>query len=395
MSDTLAIQAHNLGKSFRIGEGRSKEAFWALRAVSFEVAAGEVLGIVGANGAGKSTLLRILSRITAPTEGFAQLRGRVGCLLEVGTGFHHELTGRENVYLNAAIHGLTTDQVDTRFDDIVAFSGVERFLDTPVKRYSSGMQVRLAFAVAAHLEPEVLIIDEVLAVGDTAFQRRCLGKMSEVAGAGRTVLFVSHNLATVQHLCSRTLWLDGGRVRTLGATADVVAQYLASTSSTDGAELASREDRRGDGSLRFSEIRCIGHQGPALRSGDPAQFVLRYETRTGEPIELVHLALMILDPTGTPMLTLASKFSGETLSLQPRGELLCDIPRLPLAHGSYQLNLWSEVNGREADSIDIAMEITVAEGDYFGSGRVVTPSKHGHLLTDHHWHTPTDRAASE
>lgn len=202
------------------------EILWALRDVSFEVEQGEVVGLIGRNGAGKSTLLKILSRITEPTAGRAFLNGRVGSLLEVGTGFHPELTGRENVYLNGAVLGMRRAEIDQKFDEIVAFSGVERFLDTPVKRYSSGMSVRLAFSVAAHLQPEILLVDEVLAVGDAAFQKKCLGKMGDVAAEGRTVLFVSHNMVAVQNLCRRSIWLQEGQIAADGDTADIVKNYL-------------------------------------------------------------------------------------------------------------------------------------------------------------------------
>src|ERR1041385_3672840 len=219
MSD-LAIRADKLGKEYRLGgfRRRIKGAFrkpptiWALRDVSFEVGRGEVIGVIGHNGAGKSTLLKILSRITEPTEGRAELHGRVGSLLEVGTGFHPELTGRENIYLNGAILGMQRSEIARRFDEMVAFAEVERFIDTPVKRYSSGMYLRLAFAVAAHLEPEILLVDEVLAVGDAAFQTKCLGRMSDVAREGRTVLFVSHNLPSIEKLCQKVVIIDGGRM---------------------------------------------------------------------------------------------------------------------------------------------------------------------------------------
>lgn len=205
----------------------SETEFWALKDVSFEVKPGEVVGIIGRNGAGKSTLLKILSRITEPTEGRAAIHGRVGSLLEVGTGFHPELTGRENIFLNGAILGMRRHEIAAKFDEIVAFSEIEKFLDTPVKRYSSGMYVRLAFAVAAHLEPEILLVDEVLAVGDAGFQKRCLGKMGEVARQGRTVLFISHNMIAIQSLCGTSMWLDAGRVISVGATEQIVSDYLA------------------------------------------------------------------------------------------------------------------------------------------------------------------------
>ena len=252
----LAIRVENLSKRYRIGKtrqrhdtlrdalmdglsslphllrnghsraGEGEDTFWALKDVSFDVHRGEVVGIIGRNGAGKSTLLKILSRITEPTEGRAEIHGRVGSLLEVGTGFHAELTGRENIYLSGAILGMHRTEIDRRFDEIVEFSGVEKFLDTPIKRYSSGMNVRLGFAVAAHLEPEILLVDEVLAVGDVAFQKKCLGKMGEVAGQGRTVLFVSHNMIALRSLCPRAVWLSDGAVVEQGPSQDVVADYL-------------------------------------------------------------------------------------------------------------------------------------------------------------------------
>ncbi|HEX9637376.1 MAG TPA: ABC transporter ATP-binding protein, partial [Acidobacteriota bacterium] len=255
----LAIRAENLSKQYQIGalqkrhatlrnqlgEGlrdlfrrrdskREKPTIWALKDVSFEVKSGEIVGIIGRNGAGKSSLLKILSRITYPTRGRLTIQGRVGSLLEVGTGFHPELTGRENIYLNGAILGMSRFEINRKFDEIVAFAEVEKFIDTPVKRYSSGMYVRLAFSVAAHLEPEILLVDEVLAVGDAAFQRKCLGLMGEVAGHGRTVLFVSHNMAAVMQLTRRGLLLDGGRLAAHGPTGEVVQQYLASLHEQSG-----------------------------------------------------------------------------------------------------------------------------------------------------------------
>ena len=259
MSDTV-IRVENLGKRYRIGlaekqpdnlrealirlagspfrylrtrlrESSPEETIWALKNVSFEVKRGEVVGIIGRNGAGKSTLLKILSRITDPTEGRAVLQGRVGSLLEVGAGFHPELTGRENIYLNGTILGMKRAEIEGKFDEIVDFSGVEKFIDTPVKRYSSGMYVRLAFAVAAHLEPEILLVDEVLAVGDAAFQKKCLGKMGDVAREGRTVLFVSHNMGAIQGLCRRTMWIEQGAIRADGDPQKTVSSYLDSVTA--------------------------------------------------------------------------------------------------------------------------------------------------------------------
>jgi len=293
----VAIKVEGLSKRYRIGARRYKhdtlrdqlvaglqgilrrggaaasEAsfFWALKDVSFDVRQGEVLGLVGRNGAGKSTLLKVLSRITEPTGGRVEIRGRVGSLLEVGTGFDRELTGRENIYLSGAILGMRKAEIDRKFDDIVAFSEVEKFIDTPVKRYSSGMYVRLAFAVAAHLEPEILLVDEVLAVGDAAFQRKCLGKMDAVTkDGGRTILFVSHNMAAVAHLCAQALWIDGGQVRYLASPDQVIAAYLAS-SSREEPHLSFRdrpEQAPGSDTIRLLEVSVVNDEGRFAASLD-------------------------------------------------------------------------------------------------------------------------------
>ena len=238
---------------------RPKDILWALRDVSFSVEEGEVVGIIGRNGAGKSTLLKILSKITYPTSGKVRTRGRVASLLEVGTGFHEELTGRENVYLNGSILGMKKREVDAKFDAIVTFSGVERFVDTPIKRYSSGMRMRLGFSVAAHLEPDVLIVDEVLAVGDAVFQKKCISAMQDMRGGGRTVLFVSHNMAAVENLCTRGIWINNGSVRMDGPTHEVIEAYMGSFASAEGAssELTSVDGRRGSGEIRFTKVEFL------------------------------------------------------------------------------------------------------------------------------------------
>jgi homopolymeric O-antigen transport system ATP-binding protein len=280
----FAVRSEGLGKRYRIGEqhsaidtlrdhlahglrtlvkGRTKrETIWALRDVSFEVAEGEVLGIIGRNGAGKTTLLRLLSRITDPTAGYADIRGRVGSLLEVGTGFHAELTGRENIFLNGAILGMRRTEIERKFDEIVEFAGVEKFLDTPVKRYSSGMTVRLAFSVAAHLEPEILLVDEVLAVGDAEFQKRCLGKMESFGQSGRTVLFVSHSMPTVARLCPRLLLLDGGRLIEDGAAEHVIGRYLHGDLGTAAQRVwHDRTTAPGDDWARLRSARVVDSSG--------------------------------------------------------------------------------------------------------------------------------------
>jgi homopolymeric O-antigen transport system ATP-binding protein len=281
----FAIRAEELSKQYRIGQlaggydtlrdsitrglGRvthraraeSADTMWALRDVSFEVQQGEVLGLIGRNGAGKTTLMRLLGRITEPTSGYADIRGRVGSLLEVGTGFHPELTGRENIFLNAAILGMRRSEVTRRFDEIVEFAEVQKFLDTPVKRYSSGMYVRLAFSVAAHLEPEILLVDEVLAVGDAEFQKRCLGRMESLGQSGRTVIFISHNMALVARLCQRLILLEAGKLVADGATEDVVARYLVSESGTSAVREWPLADAPGNSSVRLRSVRVVDEEG--------------------------------------------------------------------------------------------------------------------------------------
>jgi lipopolysaccharide transport system ATP-binding protein len=299
-----AIEVHELSKRYRIGQmsaaygtlrdsmtrtaarvvGRAqsheREEIWALRDVSFAVREGEVLGVIGRNGAGKSTLLKLLTRITAPTSGKAIIRGRVGSLLEVGTGFNPELTGRENVFLNGSILGMKRREIQRKFDDIVEFSGIEKFIDTPVKRYSSGMSVRLAFSVAAHLEPEILLVDEVLAVGDAEFQQRCLGRMEDFSGTGRTVLFVSHNMQTVNQLCERTIWLDGGRIVEDGEPSRVITHYLHTVqTSTSQISWPDDDSAPGDELARLQSVRVVNESGETTDASDvrdPVGIEIRY-----------------------------------------------------------------------------------------------------------------------
>jgi lipopolysaccharide transport system ATP-binding protein len=265
-------------------EADERKTLWALRDINFQLETGEVLGIVGRNGAGKSTLLKILSRITRPTSGSIRVRGKVASLLEVGTGFHEELTGRENVYLSGCILGMKKKQIDAKLDEIVAFAEVEQFIDTPIKRYSSGMKMRLGFAVASNLESDILIVDEVLAVGDGEFQRKCLRAMSELHTSGRTVLFVSHNLAAVHSLCSRAIWIDRGRMKAEGTPGDVIQSYLAAFSTTDEIvrDLDALTDRSGSGDIRFTKIEILSADlsGPAtVRSGDSIVVRLSFDAK--------------------------------------------------------------------------------------------------------------------
>ena len=390
----VAIRIERLGKRYRIGERRPvrdlrqtlggvaarsfrtalrrrngvdapprSDDLWALREVSLEVAEGEVIGIIGRNGAGKSTLLKILSRITEPTEGSAVMRGRVASLLEIGTGFHPQLTGRENVFLNGAILGLRRAEIERRFDEIVDFSGVERFLDTPVKRYSSGMYVRLAFAVAAHIKPDILIVDEVLAVGDAEFQKKCLGKLSSVSGSGRTVLFVSHGMQTIRALCRRTVLLEAGRVRADGRTEDVIDLYTARTGSGDFSAFGS--DRIGLQAVQVRRVRLLTEGGEVTRIrqyGEP--LIVEIETSRADSIARdVRVDINIYNNAQSPV----ACFSNHSSEVDVSSPIItASIDKLPLAPGEYYANI-GLYTGRSAlqDLVVDAFTFEVAPSQHF------------------------------
>jgi lipopolysaccharide transport system ATP-binding protein len=328
----LARKTLDVARGRQVIEGDVVEEFWALKGVSFEVERGDVVGIIGPNGAGKSTLLKILSRITEPTRGRVTLHGRVASLLEVGTGFHPELTGRENIFLNGAILGMTRVEIKRKFDEIVAFAEVERFLDTPVKHFSSGMYVRLAFAVAAHLEPEILVVDEVLAVGDIEFQRKCLGKMSEVASGGRTVLFVSHNLASISSLCSRAMLLQSGLVVEAGPARQVIESYSGRRSPTTKVEYASRAG--------IPSITGVTIDGEALRRGD---LITSIEFDSPYPVCPPVGGILIRGITGTPVWGSNARVhperGGRGISASS-GKVTCQSLRIPLVPGHYTVSVW-------------------------------------------------------
>ncbi|MFH5805193.1 ABC transporter ATP-binding protein [Alienimonas sp. DA493] len=377
------------------GEAPKTGSFWALRDVNFEVQPGEVVGVIGRNGAGKSTLLKVLSRVTAPTEGVVEVNGRVGSLLEVGTGFHPELTGRENVYMNATLLGMTKREVNAKLDEIVAFSGIEKFLDTPVKRYSSGMTVRLGFAVAAHLDPEVLIVDEVLAVGDAEFQKKCLGKMKDVAGEGRTVLFVSHNMAAVRNLCHRGILLSAGRVATEGAVGSVITQYLAGQSASRQANGVLPGPRSGNGALRLQGFHFEDLDGRILRTvscGDSAVLCLTYKSGENSAARSqfsdreipVDVGFSIHDEMDDTLCVLYSSYCGTTFAAGSSGVFRCRIDRFPLPHGRYRLGARLLQRGEELDWPQAGLGyFEVESGDFYGTGRVGFPK--AQFMLDGRW----------
>lgn len=357
----------------------SSEYVWAIRDVNFEVFEGEVLGIIGKNGAGKSTLLKILSQVTSPTLGEIKIRGRIASLLEVGTGFHPELTGRENVFLNGAILGMTKTEIKRKFDEIVDFSGVEKYIDTPVKRYSSGMYVRLAFAVAAHLEPEILIVDEVLAVGDFEFQKKCLGKMKDVSGQGRTVLFVSHDMDAVSRLCTRGIYLHQGTVKFSGNVQDTIRTYFESVFDIMGKiPIKDRKDRKGNGLYRYEEVwftRREGEKVTFFKSGDQMNIHLKIKGHgeTNGSGEYVYPSVVIYDSKGQRLISLASGLNNNKVQVKDGSEVKITVEKLSLAPGKYICNLHLDKDPKSIeiiDKVEAAFKLEVEEGDYHGFGVV-------------------------
>ncbi|MBL8821549.1 MAG: ABC transporter ATP-binding protein [Planctomycetia bacterium] len=401
-----AISVHNISKQYRLGLAPSKdnnltenmrlmarnawdkvrrlatpkrairqeESFWALKDVSFDVMPGEVVGIIGRNGAGKSTLLKVLSHIVEPTAGYADIRGRMGSLLEVGTGFHPELTGRENIYLNGAILGMKREEITRKFDEIVAFAEVEKFLDTPVKRYSSGMYVRLAFSVAAHLEPEILIVDEVLAVGDQSFQNKCLGRMRDISRDGRTVVIVSHQMASLKHLCTKAICFKKGRVAFSGDAKNVIDHYQRlnrteyAEQTTDLREIETDRRER----ILFQSVYLLNDQQQAVESialGDTLRIKIHIDPKG--KLESPKVGIGIDDMLGQRLLTVHTPASQDvTSTIQSKCAVVCEIPNFPLAPGDYSMKLALTDRNCEVDAVEHAMLFTVQDAEQFGEGRV-------------------------
>jgi lipopolysaccharide transport system ATP-binding protein len=374
----------------RNGNGPKGDTLWALKDVSLTIQPGEVVGLIGHNGAGKSTLLKILSRITEPSTGYADVTGRVGSLLEVGTGFHPELTGRENIFLNGSILGMRKSEIRARFDEIVEFAEIERFLDTPVKRYSSGMSVRLAFAVAAHLEPEILLVDEVLAVGDASFQRKSLGKMNEVAQEGRTVVFVSHNLAIIQALCTRGVLLERGKAIADAGVNEAIDAYLRTLERSASEDLEQREDRDSRAwdqtRIKRVSIRNAGGGHPdVVVGGAPA----RIEVALTELLPMLECRITIVNSVGQPVTTLDSEFTSPTDQRDPGlgTTITCDLSSLPLLPGRYRLDIVIKGRRQIQDGLQAAAFFDVEPG-IVGDRPMPTSGLEGDVALDHAWRLP-------
>ncbi len=408
-----SILVENLSKLYRLGqlhrnatlkeaisglfrkenESTKNQTIWALKDVSFSAVDGEVIGIIGRNGAGKSTLLKILSKITYPTEGLVKVYGQIASLLEVGTGFHEELTGRENIYLNGSILGMKKREIDKKLDAIIDFAGagVERFIDTPIKRYSSGMRLRLGFAVAAHLDPDVLVVDEVLAVGDAEFQKKCLNAMDDLRSGGRTVLFVSHNMVAVENLCRRVIWLDNGKVVQDDAAKEVIKAYLTTFIGTQqtGFDLANVEMRGGNGDIRFTGIEFLdksGRPNNLIRSGDP--LVARLFYKANKRVKSPHFGLDFYTEYGTKVTSFNTWSSGfDAPSIEPgEGYIELKVDSLNILSSRYYLTLWLASAGNVwYDRLDNCATLDIEESDFYNSGRGMTAQHLGVALFNCSW----------
>ncbi len=389
LRDVIANNAKKIFNPKKAQNNNSKEEFWALKDVSFEINQGDRVGIIGRNGAGKSTLLKVLSRIVTPTKGRITIDGRIASLLEVGTGFHPELSGRENIFLNGSILGMAKSEIRKKFDEIVDFAEVEQFLDTPVKRYSSGMYVRLAFAVAAHLEPEILIVDEVLAVGDSEFQKKCLGKMKDVAGQGRTVLFVSHNMAAIQNLCDKAIVMKKGQVDfPIGDVNNAVRHYMRSVQESSKVDLKERKDRQGDGNIKFVDFEFLNENDESqveLITGQYVKMKFDYECVNDKVLSNITVAAAIYGDDGILYTVVGNEFSsGPFSSVKSKGTFICELKKLPIVAGKYIMNIVISQNGIMEDWVQEAITFDVEDGDYYGTGKII-PSSHKSILIENSW----------
>jgi len=357
----------------KLSKKEKKQRFWALKNVSFTVKKGEVLGIIGRNGAGKSTLLKILARIVSPTSGKVILRGKVASMLEVGTGFHQELTGRENIYLNGAILGMKRAEINKKFKDIVEFSEIGKFLDTPVKKYSSGMQVRLAFSVAAHLDPEILLLDEVLAVGDMSFQRKSLRKMNSIArDEGKTVIFVSHNMTAVDSLCSRVALLEEGELVSLGKTRATISKYIKDFVVDEKVQDLKNISRAGNSKLIITDFWMednFGKRTSKVRTGSNCKFIFKFMCPSGYSQKNVDFGFSVKSEADQPLFLHYLSFTNQQLKkCPPKGIFSLSIDKFPLTIGQYKVGFRALVDGKEADYVPYASDFDVIEGDFYNTG---------------------------
>ena len=387
---------HKEDPYLKIGEtnDRSKkgksEYVWALRDITFDVEQGDVIGIIGRNGAGKSTLLKLLSQITSPTTGAIRAKGRIGSLLEVGTGFHPEMTGRENIYMNGSIMGMTRQEISRKLDEIVDFAGIERYLDTPVKRYSSGMTVRLGFAVAAFMEPEILVVDEVLAVGDAEFQKKAIGKMQDVSkGDGRTVLFVSHNMTSVRHLCHKGILLENGMIKYKGDIETTINQYMVSSVPDSNIPIADiPRTLKGSRHLYFTNVQFLDKDNNPTQPTCGKFLKIRiFFNRLSNHIDCLRVAIDIRDMFSSPIMSFPSEMVMPPFHLREDATYLdCIIEKLPLTTGNYILTLWASTHGTLCDMVECAMKFSVENNDYYTQGRNFAAHLIGKIvLCDYKW----------
>lgn len=385
---TNAISIEGLSKEFSISKG--KEKFWALKDIDLQIKEGKVMGLIGPNGAGKSTLLKILGKITYPTKGRAFLNGSIASLLEVGTGFHPELTGRENIFLNGSILGMSKSDILREMEEIVEFSGVGKFLDTPVKHYSSGMYVRLAFSVAAHLRSDILLIDEVLAVGDAQFQKKCLAKMSSTTrDENRTVVFVSHNMSIARNLCDEIAYIEQGELQMVGESKIVTDHYLKTLHNNSlDLPIKDRKDRSGSGEVKFIDIDFFDpktNRSKTLICGESAEFKVEYASRNNEEIGDLVLHLNVFNDDGNYLASFSNQLVNVPFkNIESSGFLYCEVPKLSLMPGNYFIKARLFVNGQKSDIVDRAINFEVLEGDYFGSGSFYKKRVPG-IFLDQNW----------